>query len=1005
MSALRRATQASHYAHNRETEPMSITPTKATNRSILGLLGAMIASALLLLAVASPANAAFGIEEFDGTTLDSGGDPYTQAGGHPDLQTVGFETNSGPDPLGGFFPVPDGNMKDVNVELPPGLVGDPSVTAAKCTVLQLALNPGESECPPESRVGELSIKIEFFGGVESTKTGIFNMVPNPGVAAQFGSNVNFLLGLEAEVRPDDYGITIATRNTVQGQIPLVAVNTEFWGIPADYGSGTERKPLLTMPTSCTGPMEFGLSADSWQDIGNFATDSFLSHDLADTPIGLDGCENVPFTPSVDVQPTQSKADSPSGLEVEISVPDAGIKNPDGISQAHLKDVEMTLPEGMAVNPSAADGLNACSEAEIGFGTDSEVGCSDSSKIGTMEIVTPILGEPVEGWVFQAEQDNNPFGSTLAVYLVAENEARGLTIKLAGEITPDEDTGQLVATFEDQPQLPIDTLNVRFKGGDRAPLATPSTCGEYDITTTLTPWSGGDPVEKTSSFTIDKGPDGGACLAGDAGQPGDPADLGSRPFDPELSGGLLSSTAGAFSPFVFKLTRPDGHQEILSTAVSPPEGVTAKLAGLPLCSDADAANGSCGAASQIGTTVVGAGAGPSPFYIQTPNEGKVYMAGPYDPDGPGGADEAPLSMLIQVPAIAGPFDLGTVDVRAAVYVDPTTARLNVVSDDLPQILEGIPLRVRDIRVKVDRTGFTVAPTDCSAKQVQAVARGSHGGVAGLANSFQASDCGGLDFSPEFNFQANNKDATNRSDHPALDTTIGFNQPAGAYDSNAVRPKANIAKAQVTLPSSIILDQDSLETICTRNQYANDACPANTQYGTAVAQSPLLDEPLSGPVYLRASDNPLPDLVADLDGIIDIDLAGKIDQTGGKVSRLRTTFEQVPDQAVSAFNLKLNGGNDGLLVNSQNVCSSKDRRTIDVKVFGQNNGTAHQQPRVSIPACVRKADRKADRLERQAKKLKKKAKKLKRKGKKRKAKKKQRKAKKKLRKAKKTRRAAS
>jgi hypothetical protein len=516
--------------------------------------------------------------------------------------------------------------------------------------------------------------------------------------------------------------------------------------------------------------------------------------------------------------------------------------------------------------------------------------------------------------------------------------------------------------------------------------------------TLTPWSApdsGPPAETTDTFEITSGPGGLPC----------PADLADRPFDPELSAGMLSSTAGAFSPFVFKLKRDDGNQEILSTEVSPPEGVTAKLAGLPLCEEVDVAAGACNESNRVGTVIVGAGAGSDPFYIQAPNEGKVYMAGPYDPDGGGPADEAPLSMLIEVPAVAGPFDLGEVSVRAAVYVDPETARLNVVSDDLPQILEGVPLRVRDIRVRIDRDNFTVAPTDCSAKQVEAVAHGSHGAVANLATHFQVSDCGGLGFDPEFDFVANNSDATDRSDHPALDTTVDFNQPAGAYASaNGVRPKANIAKAEVTLPESIILDQDSLETICTRADYAAENCPANTQYGTAVAHSPLLDEPLQGPVYLRASDNPLPDLVADLNGIIDIDLAGAISQTGGKNSRLRTTFASVPDQAVSSFNLKLRGGNDGLLVNSESVCSSKSRRKVDVKVFGQNNLTAHQSPRIAIRACEKQADRKAKRLQRKASKLKRKARKAKRKGDKAKARKLKHKAKRLQRKARKTRRAA-
>ena len=558
----------------------------------------------------------------------------------------------------------------------------------------------------------------------------------------------------------------------------------------------------------------------------------------------------------------------------------------------------------------------------------------------------MLDDPLKGSLYVAQQDDNPFHSLLAGYMVAKGQ--GVVIKLAGNFERNPYTGQIRAVFDNNPQQPFSDLDLHFKGGSRGVLATPNTCGTYDISTELTPWSGGDPVTQTSSFTIDKGPDGGACLAGDASQPGSSADLANRPFDPKMNAGVDNPVAGGFTPFSFQLKRPSGHQEILSTAVQPPAGVTAMLKGVVRCHNAAANAGSCPLSSQVGTAVVGAGAGPTPFYIQGADAGKVFLTDPYK--------GAPLGMLIQVPAKAGPFDLGTVNVRAKVDVDPTTAQINVISDPIPQILKGIPLRVRDIRIDMDRKGFMVAPTDCSPKQVHASVLGANGGVAQLVDSFQVGDCASLGFDPEMKFKADNKDAVAHSDHPALDTTLDMNQPAGAfnpYSADKPRPEANVSKAVVTLPKSMILDQDVLSTICTRAQYAANACPANTQFGTATAWSPLLDKPLTGPVYLRASDNPLPDLVADLDGIIHIDLVGAIDQTGGKTSQLRTTFNMVPDVAVSKFNLKLDGGSHGLIVNTQNICKSADRRTVGVELSGHNGMANPQNPVIDVAACNSKA----------------------------------------------------
>ncbi|HYH53614.1 MAG TPA: hypothetical protein VD761_05740 [Solirubrobacterales bacterium] len=918
----------------------------------------------------------FGITRFDGWVLGADKQPFSQAAGHPYEATTEFLLNTTrtfklSDPTG--IPA-GGGMKDVYVELPAGLVGNPNATP-RCD-LAVALN-----CPAATQIGTLSILQN--GGLGSpwglsgfpngTNGGapIYNMETGGTASAIFTSDVlGTPIVFKGAPRPDgDYGLTVRSLDTSQG-LPVIGVRATFWGVPADSSHDDERfcidqvicevnapeVAFLTNPTNCsTGPVTTRLRLTSWADPQSEHVAEFVSHDngTPPQPLGPQNCGSVPFGPEATVKVLRTRSDSPSPLNFDLSVASDGLVNPEALADAHVKRVRVTLPVGLSVNPSSADGLGACSEAQVAIGSNASAACPDSSKIGAVEIETPLLEERLTGGIYLAEQGNNPFGSTLAIYLVASGP--DFSLKLPAKVDPDPLTGRLTATFDDNPQLPFSELRVNFRGGDRASLVTPQTCGTYETLVELAPWSAADPENPTSGevvvsasqLTLDQGPSGGPCLAGDPRQPGRPADLPSRPFDPVLGGGLINSAAGSSSAFVLRVERPDGHQELKSFKVDLPHGVTARLAGIPYCSDAalasvDAAEGtgqaeidhpSCPAASQIGTSTIGAGAGSSPFYSQT---GKAYLAGPYK--------GAPLSIAVVAPVVAGPFDLGSVVVRSKVTIDPDDAQVHVATDELPQIIAGIPLRIRDIRVKMDRPGFMVAPTNCKQMAITAQINASHGAVSSETQRFQVGDCGALGFKPKLSIRLKGK--TKRTGHPAL-TAVLTQPPSG---------QANISRVSVTLPRAQFIDQSRIGNVCTRPQFAAGACPADSVLGTATAYTPLLDQPLQGKVYLRANggERELPDMVAALRGQIDVDLVGYIDSVPNpknpEIARIRNTFALVPDAPVSKFVLKLNAGRKALLENSDNLCRSPQRARV--KMAGQNGKVHNFKPLVKNDCGAKK-----------------------------------------------------
>jgi hypothetical protein len=900
---------------------------------------ALLALALLALLVATPAaHADFEITGFDGSTNNQDGSASTQAGEHPFDATTSFSISSGTDSFGSL--TPEENPRDVEVRLPAGFVGNPTA-APKCTAAQLAnslVGPPFNECPVDSQVGFAEIDFTL-GGPKPTlmKLPVYNMVTPVGSPALLGFNVlQFVTFLHAHVRTgEDYGVT-AELSPVSQATPFIGGSFVLWGVPADSShngdrekfcigatcagggvpSSAPRKPFLTNPMNCSaGPLSTFLRIDSWQNIGHFEEDSFVSHLPDGTPTGVEGCSRLAFDPSIAIQPTSSAADSPTGLSVNLGIPQN--ESADGLAEAYLKKATVTLPAGLAIDPAAADGLVGCSSTQVDLKGPGAAQCPNASKIGSVEVDTPLLDHPVKGSVYAAAQKDNPFNSLLATYIAIDDPQTGVVVKLAGHVVTDPNTGQLTATFDENPQLPFSNFELNFFGGPRAVLQTPPTCGTYTSSGKFSPWSAVDPnnptpaetVTSVSSFKIDQGPNGGPCPV--------------QGFDPKLNAGTVNPVAGSYTPMSLQLTRSDGTQRLKELAVTPPPGLLGKLAGIPYCPDnalasiptaegtgaAQLTSPSCPAGSLVGTVSVGAGSGPSPLFVNT---GRAYLAGPYE--------GAPLSLAIVTPALAGPFDLGNVMVRTALHVDPETVRLTAVSDPLPTILDGVPLDLRDVRVNIDRSQFTLNPTSCDPMSFTGTASSVQGAMAALSNRFQVGSCGSLGFKPKLALSL--KGGTGRGHHPSLRAVLTM--PKGG---------ANIGRAQVALPHSEFLDQNHIKTVCTRVQFTGHECPVNSVYGRARAITPLLDQPLEGPVYLRSSSHKLPDLVADLNGQIHVVLDGRIDSVNGGI---RSTFAAVPDAPVSKFVLEMQGGKRGLLQNSTNLCLQPHHATAK---FDGQNGKVH------------------------------------------------------------------
>jgi hypothetical protein len=1042
------------FPRHKALNPVTQSPAagKLINRVKLPACCVAIISIALLGLSATPAMAEFGVARFAFSARNQDGTPDVQVGSHPySLNTTIVLSEPGPT---------TGSLKDVKVELPPGLVGNPDATP-KCTYqefIRQVLGSGEpGQCPNETAVGLATFYIQDpveLSEAHLTTSAVYNLVSPAGVAAEFGyvgeGHVPVLL--QESVRTGkDYGVTTTVPNINQAT-NIYASKVTIWGVPADPAhdpwrgtclrgnngghpleegvglaegederegplfeeggggrgqpestgncpSGDPLEPLLTMPTACGQPLTASVAVDSWQEPGNFVGAEDTRTKTASLP-ELTGCEKLDFSPTIEVKPDGTAGSTPTGLNVNLHVPQEATENPEGKGEADVRTTTLALPAGMQLNPSAADGLEACTGDpgdqpgtpgnEIGFTGFQELDpsaepgvqtpqytsrkpgsipaensgeteplrpgknfCPNASKIATVRIKTPLLAGELTGSVYLAAPQNftfagaaeeNPFKSLVAMYLVAEEPATGTLVKLPGEVSLSQETGQITTTFKNTPQLPFSELELEFYGTDRAPLATPAQCGTYHPATTLQPW-GGEASDPPSEFNIDSGPE-----LQTASGPQTSSCSDSLPFTPNLASGTTNNNAGAFSDLTTTLSREDGQQSIQQVTLHYPPGVSGILAGIPLCGEAEANAGTCSAASEIGETIVSVGEGNDPFSV---TGGKVYLTGPYH--------GAPFGLSIVNPAKAGPFDLEEgrpVVVRAKIEVDPHTAALTVTTNTpsegnaIPYILDGIPLQIKRVNVNITGVGgnnkFTFNPTSCNPTQVTGTITSAEGASSTVSDPFQVTNCQALKFTPKFAVSTPAK--TTKADGAGLTAKL-------SYPTAVQGTQAEIAKVKVDLPKQLPSRLTTLQKACTNAQFeVNPAnCPSASKIGYAKVTTPLLPVPLEGPaIFVSHGGEAFPSLTMVLQGYgVKIDLVGTTNISHAGITS--TTFNTVPDVPFNTFTLTLAQGKYSALAANlpakDNGSFCGQTLTMPTAFVAQNGTEIHETTPIIVSGCAK------------------------------------------------------
>ncbi len=955
-------------------------------------------------AVAKPSEKPFEIEPGSFHVTTSTG----QAAAHANL-TVSFDFAHVETGAGAGETYNDGRTTIVN--LPPGFIGN-NTAVPTCTTAQLignnsVNNAGNPQCSPASQVGTISF--DYFPSnasitsAEEVSVPLYNMeVSSFGVTAQLGFNIagNLIQELDVSVRPGDSGITVTSPNIERiGEARDITVTT--WGLPAAHEHDAERgrecysddhpacatilhtahgeedvssesanipvEPYLLNPTSCE-PHIATMEADSWEH------PELWSHaETEATP--TTECNRVPFDPSIEVAPTTRSAESSSGLNISLVVPQTW-ENPSGIATANLKDTKVALPVGYTANPSLASGLGTCTPQQFAAETSSSLpgaGCPQESKIGTVNVETPVLSEKLTGNIYVATPFDNKFDSLLGLYIVVKDPVRGIIVKLQGQIEPNETTGQLVTTFDENPQVPFSKFTLELDQDQTSPLVSPPACGAYTAEAQFTPWS--EPLTPqlvdSRPFEIENGIGGGACPSG-----------GTPPFNPGLSAGTENNEAGAYSPLSIDITRNDGEQEITGFSSQLPPGLTANLTGVPFCSEAgiqlarektgaqEETDPACPAASEIGQTVVGAGVGS----VLAVTPGRVYMAGPFE--------GAPFSIAAITSAKVGPFDLGTVVVHLPLFINPETATVSIpagAADQIPHIIKGIVIHVRDIRVNVDRKDFSLNPTNCNPQTFSATVIGGgadptnpHDNDPVTVNSpFRVTACQALQFKPGFQVSTSGK--TSKADGASLTAKL-------TYPNAAQGTQANIKEVKVDLPKQLPSRLTTLQKACTAAQFNTNpaGCPAASNIGYAKAVTPILPVPLEGPVYFVShGGEAFPSLEIVLQGYgVKITLVASTFIS--KAGITSSTFHTVPDQPVTSFEITLPESKFSALAANGNLCAPTKtvttKKTVKEKVHGktrkvtkkttkqvaeslamptafvaQNGAEIHESPPVSVTGC--------------------------------------------------------
>jgi hypothetical protein len=913
--------------------------------------------------------ARFGAEDYELTPEEEGGKLDTQAGSHPFQLTTTLTINHtvGLDKGGQVAPRVVALAKDLTFKLPPGLIGNPT-PFPRCNLVSFLSNEVARSCSPQTAVGVARVLLNdpISIGTLNVATPLFNIEPSVGEPARFGFRVAGVpVLLETSVRTGgDYGVTVSVDNIPQ-TVEFVASQVTFWGVPGDPRHDNSRgfgcleraeetaphsgglpcnpleanhpPPLLALPTLCAGPLQTSVEVDSWQEPYNRLTVA-----PSESLPSLDGCNRLPFTPSIKLTPDGQAGSTPTGLTVDEHVPQQVDLIPTGLSESAVKGLSVTLPRGVALNPAGADGLQACSLEQVGLQSPGAPSCPDASKIATVKVKTPLLTSALEGDAYLAAQNANPFGSLLAMYIYAEDPLTGIRAKAAGEVLEDPVTGQLTAHFEKNPvfakdpryageqeaqflpEVPFEDVELHFFGGDRAPLVTPALCGSYTTTGTFTPWSGTPTTEASSEFQIVSGPHGTPCQ-------------NPLPFAPSLTAETTSIQAGGFSPFSMTMSREDGNQSLRAVKLRMPPGLLGTLATVKLCHEPQADLGTCGPESLIGHTVVSVGVGGDPYSVRG---GEVFIT-----EGYGGA---PYGLSIVNPAKAGPFDLGKVVVRAKIEVDPITAVLTITTDPsgpfaIPHILDGIPLQIQHVNVTIDRPNFTFNPTNCSPLAITGNLLSVEGSSSTVSVPFQVTNCAVLAFKPKLTATTAGK--TSRAKGASLSVRLTY--PAGPYD-------ANISKVKVDLPKQLPSRLTTLQQACPAATFdANPAsCPFASIVGHATASTPVMPVPLTGPAYFVShGGEQFPELIIVLQGYgATVHLIGStyIDKAGITSS----TFKTIPDVPVGTFELNLPQGKYSALAANGNLCTTK-KLVMPTSFVAQNGAVIHTTTPIVPTGCAKKA----------------------------------------------------
>jgi len=930
--------------------------------------------------VASPALAdeTFGVEAFESSIVNQGGTggwvPDLQAGSHPYAITTAITFNHVVTPTEEEEPPrvrTYGDPKDIEVNLPQGLIVKSRPTEASCTEAELESPEGPAGCPNAAAVGVFSV---YLDGIEFIDEPVYNMVAPAGVPAELGfdaAGIGLIMHVGGTLRTGgDYGLS-AEISGIPDEHPIYGLKLTLWGDPSEASHDEERglcadekakqsfkrtdihsscpvertsNPFLTLPSSCTDePLATTMSTDSWQEPGALNPDRTPDlgdprwHTATSSSSPLTGCLSLDFSPKLTVsaaEPEAARAESPSGLNVDLKLPAEESVNV--AAGADLKEAEVALAAGFAISPSAADGREACTPEEVELDDAKAPTCPEASKVGAVKIATPLLEDPLEGSLYLAQPYENepafssspehPGGSLLALYLVAE--ADGMLVKLAGRVEADQSTGQLTIRWTNLPQLPIGEMKLSLYGGERALLSTPPACGDYEVQSKLTPWSGTPAVAESSTLEIDSGPNGGACPSGG--------------FAPSFTTSTSNNQAGASSSFSLTLSRQDGEQRFGAFSVTLPPGMSGILKNVAQCPEPQASKGECPQASEIGSTTVGVGPGGDQFYL--PEQGRpaneVYLTGPIPPEG-ANQSGAPFGLSIVVPAIAGPFDLGVVVIRAMVEIDPHTAQLTISSDPLPTIEQGIPLDIRTLNITIDRAGLIFNPTDCTPRTVTGAIASVGGADATVASPFQPVNCATLPFKPALTALTHAQ--TSRADGAYMQVKM-LSGPG----------QANIAKVKVDLPKQLPSRLKTLQKACDATVFeANPAaCPAASIVGAGTVVTPMLAGALSGSAYLVSHGSAaFPALVIVLRGDgIEIELEGQTDIRNGITS---VAFRSLPDVPIAALDLVFPvGPHSAFTVN----LPAKARRglcaqtlNMPTAITGQNGAVVKPITRIGITGC--------------------------------------------------------